>query len=90
MFAPLFIDLDPGRLGSRCTWRQLTVAENLAALPSDAAVGYRAMIGDRQWLLYRSLVKPANRTVLGHNLITELLVARFDRRGQVQSIVEIE
>ena len=90
LLAPLFFDLDPARLRRRLTWRQLTVAHALMAQPADVAVGYRIAIGDRQWLIYRSLGPKANRTVLGHNLATETLLARFERSGAVQSIVEIE
>ena len=69
---------------------RFTVAADLQVQPDDVAVGYRAMIGNQQWLLYRSLARPANRTVLGHNLSTEMLLARFDRKGAVQPLVEIE
>ena len=31
-----------------------------------------------------------NRTLLGHNLATESLIARFGKDGEVTSIVEIE
>ena len=58
--------------------------------PADVAVGYRVAIGRQQWLVYRSLAKPANRTLLGHNLSTEMLVARFDKSGEVESLIEIE
>ncbi|MCR4413074.1 MAG: hypothetical protein NUV77_11700 [Thermoguttaceae bacterium] len=51
LFAPLFIDLDARRSGRPLTWRQLTVAENLAAVPGDRAVGYRVQIGAKQWLV---------------------------------------
>ena len=54
------------------------------------AVGYRVAIGKKQWLIYRSLARPANRSLLGHNLESETLVARFDRRGEVESLIEIE
>ena len=60
------------------------------AQPADVAAGYRVAIGDRQWLIYRSLGPKANRTVLGHNLATETLLARFERSGEVESIVQIE
>ena len=90
MFAPLFIDLCPGRFGHHFTWRQLTVAEQLEIQPQDVAVGYRVTIGKQQWLIYRSLAKSANRTLLGHNLSSEMLVARFGRDGEVQTLVQIE
>jgi hypothetical protein len=90
LFAPLFLDLSPRRMTRQFTWRQLTVAENREIVPSDVAVGYRVMVGTEQWLVYRSLAKTANRTVLGHNLTSELLVARFDREGEVEPLMEIE
>jgi len=90
MFAPLLLDLDPRRMARTPTWRQLTVAESLEIQPADVAVGYRVMVGDRQWLLYRSLGKKGNRTLLGHNLSTETLVARFDDEGEVEPILEIQ
>jgi hypothetical protein len=90
LFAPLFFDLSPRRLSRRLTWRQLTIGESLAIQPPDVAVGYRIAIGKEQWLLYRSLAPKGNRTLLGHNLSTETLVARFDRKGEVESIIEIE
>ena len=90
LFAPLFVDLKPRRLAKPRTWRQLTVAENLTAQPRDVAVGYRVRVGREQWLIYRGLATKGNRTLLGHNLSTEFLVARFLRRGQVESLLEIE
>lgn len=90
MFAPLFLDLNPRRMTRPMTWRRLTVAESLVIQPSDVAVGYRVRSGDDQWLIYRSLAKKSNRTLLGHNLSTEMLIARFGQDGEVDSLVEIE
>jgi hypothetical protein len=90
LFAPLFVDLKPRRLAKPLTWRQLTVAENLTVQPRDVAVGYRVLVGRAQWLIYRALATKANRTLLGHNLSSEFLVARFRRNGQVESLLEIE
>jgi hypothetical protein len=90
LFAPLFFDLRPRRLNRAFTWRRLTVAENLRIQPGDVAVGYRVTVGKEHWLIYRSLAKAGNRTLLGHNLTSELLVARFDRDGEVEPLVEVE
>jgi hypothetical protein len=90
LFAPLFIDLDRGRFRRRLTWRTLTVAESLQPAPPDRAVGYRVALGREQWLVYRSLGPVGNRTLLGHNLSTETLVARFGNDGEVTPIIEIE
>ena len=86
----MFVDLDVQRFHRERTWRALTVAEDLQALPPDVAVGYRVLAGSRQWLIYRSLAAKANRSVLGHNLATEMVVARFQRKGRVEPIMEIE
>jgi hypothetical protein len=90
LFAPLFIDCSAARLTRPATWRRLTVAESRLVQPADAAVGYRVQVGRQQWLIYRSLAERGNRTVLGHNLISEFLVARFDRQGKVEPLLEIE
>ena len=90
LFAPLFVDLDRRRIARPYTWRQLTVGENLASQPPDVAVGYRVMVGRQQWLIYRSLAPAANRSLLGHNLVSGMLLARFDGKGEVESLVEIE
>jgi hypothetical protein len=90
LYAPLLFDLDGERLFQPATWRTLTVAENRAVVPSDAAVGYRAQIGKEQWLFYRSLAERGNRTLLGHNLVSEFLAARFNRHGEAAPLLEIE
>ena len=90
LFAPLFIDLDRRRRGKKLTWRQLTIAESLETQPPEVAVGSRVAIGRQQWLIYRSLAKPANRTLLGHNLSSEMLIARFQESGEVEPLLEIE
>lgn len=90
MFAPLCFDLRPGRMTCPFTWRKLAIAQSLEVQPDDVAVGYRVMIGREQWLLYRALASKGYRTLLGHNLVSEMLVARFDRSGEVEPLVEIE
>jgi hypothetical protein len=90
LFAPLFFDLKPARLARETTWRQLTVAEDRQIVPADVAVGYRVQSGRSQWLLYRSLAPPAVRSVLGKNLLHELLVGEVCRGGQVETLVEID
>jgi len=87
--AALFVDLEPDRFDRKRTWRRLTVAASLAVQPDHVAVGQRVKIGKEQWLFYRSLALPANRTVLGHNLATETLLARFDETGEVEPLIEV-
>ncbi len=88
---PLLFDLHALRAKKQCTWRQLTVAQALEIQPHDVAVGFRAQCGKQQWLFYRSLEKAMNRTVLGHNLSIECLVARFlAPSGEIDELLEIE
>jgi len=87
--SPLWIDLDPKRHGKPLTWRALTVAENRVICPTDVARGWRVQIDERQWLVYRALVGRGNRTVLGHNLISEFLLAQF-KDGTTTNLVEVE
>jgi hypothetical protein len=94
VFAPLWLDLSAERARQHgknpSTWRQLTVAEQRQILPRDAAVAYRVQSGKRQWVVYRSLAAPANRTFLGVNLSSEFFVGRFQSDGETESIIEIE
>ncbi|HEX4413996.1 MAG TPA: hypothetical protein VH107_10245 [Lacipirellulaceae bacterium] len=86
---PIFIDLDCKRSGKQRTWRQLTVGDMLEVVPSDIAVGYRIQSGDDQWLFYRSLGQPGNRTLLGHNIAGEFCAGRFVD-GKFKEWIEIE
>ena len=90
LHAPLWIDCDPARLGETLTWRQLTVADTRRNLQPHEAAGYRIQVGQDQWLLYRSLDAPRNRSVLGCNLSCEFLIGRIGRRGMVARTMEIQ
>jgi hypothetical protein len=90
LYAPLLIDLDPRGLRQPLTWRQLTIAEDRHLVPAEVAVGYRAQLGRRQWLIYRALGERANRTLLGSNLVSEFMFARFSADGEAQPLLEIE
>lgn len=87
---PLWLDLRARRAAKQRTWRQLTVAESLEVVPRDVAVGYRVQSGDSQWLLYRSLTAPANRTLLGQNTSAEMLIGRFLRTGELDELLEVD
>ena len=88
-YLPLFIDVHPRRLRQQLTWRQLTVGANLTKATRDEAVGYRIHVGPEQWLFYRSM-RRAVRSVLGQNLLSDFLCARFLDDGDVDTIIEIE
>jgi hypothetical protein len=89
-YAPLWLDLDPRRAGKPLTWRQLTVADTRLILPPHQAAGFRVQVGHDQWLLYRSLDAPRNRTLLGCNVSCDFLVGRIKRDGVVKRLLEIE
>ena len=89
-YAPLFLDFKPKRAAKGITWRQLAVAEQRHNQSSEVAVGYRAQVGKRQWLIYRSLSRLGIRTVLGQNLSSEFLFGRLLRDGEVTRLLEIE
>lgn len=88
--APLWIDLDPARQGRPLTWRQLTVADTRQNLPPQQAAGFRVQEGLEQWLVYRTLDEPRNRTVLGCNISCGFLVGRIGRTGVVDRLIEIQ
>jgi hypothetical protein len=90
LYAPLWLDCDPARSGRPLTWRQLTVADTRQNLPRHQAAGFRVQVGLEQWLLYRALDRPRNRTVLGCNLSCEFLLGRIRPDGTVARTVEIE
>lgn len=88
--APLWIDADPRRVERPLTWRQLTVADQRLNLARHEAVGFRVQAGLEQWLLYRALDAPRNRTLLGCNVACEFLLGRIRRSGEVERSLEIE
>jgi hypothetical protein len=90
VYAPLWLDLDPARHGQPLTWRQLTVADTRQNLPPHQAVGFRVQSGLEQWLVYRSLDEPRNRTVLGCNLSCDFLIGPIGKSGVVERAIEID
>ena len=88
--APLWLDLDPRRVGGPLTWRQLTVADTRQNLPPHQAVGFRVQAGLEQWLVYRALDVARNRTLLGCNVSCEFLLGRLKRSGEVARTLEIQ
>jgi len=90
VYAPLWLDLDPARHAAPLTWRQLTVADTRQNLPPHQAVGFRVQSGLEQWLVYRSLDEPRNRTVLGCNLSCDFLIGPIGKSGVVDRAIEID
>ncbi|NBT13549.1 MAG: hypothetical protein EBS56_08215 [Planctomycetia bacterium] len=90
LYAPLWLDCHPARIGRPLTWRQLSVADTRRNLPRHQAAAFRVQAGLEQWLLYRTLDAARNRTVLGCNLSCEFLVGRVREDGVVSRTLEIE
>lgn len=90
LYVPLVVDLEPWRIKRELTWRQLTVGHNLVPQSPEVAVGYRVQLYKQQWLIYRSLAERASRTVLGQNIYSEFVCARFNRGGDADTMIEIE
>jgi hypothetical protein len=90
LYCPLLVDLKASRTKHERTWRQLTVGESMEVLPRDVAVGFRAQCGRHQWLFYRSLGAPGNRTVLGQNISGEFCAGRFRSTGKLDEWIEVE
>lgn len=90
LYAPLWLDCTPARIGRPLTWRQLTVADTRRNLPRHQAAAFRVQSGPDQWLLYRALDTPRNRTVLGCNLSCEFLLGRIGTDGVVARTLEIQ
>jgi hypothetical protein len=91
IYAPLWLDFDRKRLTKERTWRQLTVGQGLRLVPINEGAAFRVQAGDDQWLVYRSLSGPANRTFMGKNLISEFFCGRFDgESGDVEELISVD
>ncbi|MFM8734577.1 MAG: hypothetical protein ACKOC8_05210 [Pirellulales bacterium] len=90
LYAPLWLDCDPERIGRPLTWRQLTVADTRLILPPHQAVGFRVQSGLEQWVVYRALDAARNRTLLGCNVSCEFLLGRVKKSGEVARTLEIQ
>jgi hypothetical protein len=90
LFAPLFFDLSPTRIRYPYTWRRLTVGEKREKATDDQAVGFRIQSHKSQYLFYRSLTEQRNRTVLGHNLVSDLFFGHFNKEHGIEAILEVE
>ena len=90
LYCGLFFDLSPRRSKHPRTWRQLTVAQSLQAVAHDVAVAYRVRVGPDQFVVYRSLAEPDNRSFLGQNHSCEFFVGRLESDGNATEIISIE
>jgi hypothetical protein len=88
---PLLASWDPLRNRQTIRWRVLTVAEKSRACLPETAFAARVSWGkDETLLVYRSLARPACRSVLGYQTSARFLVAFFGRDGNVTPIVKVD
>lgn len=90
LYVPVFLDLSPKRSLKPRTWRQLTVAESLKIVGPNVAVAYRVQVGKQQYVFYRSMDEPQNRTFFGENVNTEMFLGRLEKNGTMTELVQIE
>lgn len=91
LFAPLLLDWHPDRTRADAQWRSLTVTEDGRVIGPDIAAGHRLKLGDLQLLIFRSLKTTGNsRAVLGHHTHNETVIAKFDKKGDVDPILMVE
>jgi hypothetical protein len=90
---PLLASWDPARNRRAVRWKRLTVAENSKICSPDTAFAARISWGrhpGETLLIYRSLARPALRSVLGHQTRARFLVALFGADGDVVPIVKVD
>jgi hypothetical protein len=90
LYAGLFLDLVPKRSRQPRTWRQLTVAETLQIVSPEVAVAWRARSGKDQYVFYRSLAEPGNRTFIGQNYSGEFFVGKLQKDGTTAELLSVE
>ena len=91
LFAPVLLDWHPDRTRADAQWRSLTVTEDGRVIGPDIAAGHRLKLGDLQLLIFRSLKTTGDsRAVLGHHTHNETVVAKVDKKGDVDPILMVE
>ncbi|MDO4559264.1 MAG: hypothetical protein Q4C47_09890, partial [Planctomycetia bacterium] len=89
-WVPIWIQPGPEHMTETFLGQRLTVGEDLKRVTEENAIGFRIQLGTRQWLLYRALRDRGNRSLLGHHLKSEFLLAEFSAKRGVEPLVEIE
>ncbi len=91
LFAPVLLDWHPDRTRADVQWRSLTVTEDGRVIGPDIAAGHRIKLGDLQLLVFRSLKTTGeSRAVLGHHTHNETVIARVDKKGDIDPILLVE
>ena len=89
-WVPIWLHPGPTQITDDFCGRRLTVGEDQRQVEEEDGVGYRLQLGNRHWLLYRSLRRRGSRSVLGHHLKSEFLLARFSANRGVEPLAEVE
>lgn len=88
---PLVFDWDPKRQAMDADWNRLTVTEARKVVRDQLAVGFRARIGSKQMLIYRSLRRPdLPRAVMGLHSTNETVFGLVKKSGEVAPLVLVE
>ena len=91
LYAPVLLDWHPNRTRADVQWRSLTVTEDGRVIGPDIAAGHRLKLGDLQLLIFRSLKTTGeSRAVLGHHTHNETVIARVDKKGDIDPILLVE
>jgi hypothetical protein len=87
VWLPLFISWDRTR---PLNWRVLTITRDTKRIRPDQAFAVRVSRGaGKSLVIYRSLGKPVMRTFLGHQSEARLLLASFDREGELKPLLKL-
>jgi len=91
LFAPVLLDWHPDRTRADAQWRSLTVTEDGRVITPDIAAGHRLKLGNLQLLIFRSLKTTGeSRAVLGHHTNNETVIAKVDKKGDIDPILMVE
>ena len=91
LFAPLIFDFNVRRAARPCSWRPLTVGENMSRANEDDAVGRKLQLGTEQFVLYASTSEePAIRSILSRNLLSDFMFGKFLASRGVVPILDVE
>jgi len=90
LYAALLVTLQPRDAVKPRTWRALTVAESMQTVTDDRARAFRAQVGKKQWVIYKSFAETGNRTFLGQNQSNDFFVGRFKKDGNVQELLSLD
>lgn len=91
LYSPLWLDFQARRFRRKRTWRQLTIAEELAIIPRHVAAAFRVQVGSEHWFLYRSMAGRGPRSIMGRHLIADFFAARFHPGdGGMEELVTVD